>query len=84
MRLTTIVVCSALLACSAAPKKPVVAVGALELVPKILVLEGLSDGSDAVHPVPMMDYDKATCFKPAAWQQEKTYIKLLENFAGVK
>ncbi len=80
MRLTTIAVCSVLLGCATPPQKPVVSIGAID-IPAGHVLEGLSDGSDPIHPVPLADYDKATCFKPRAWELEKVYIKLMENFA---
>ncbi len=82
MRLITIAAFSLLLGCSTLPAKPVVSVGALELVPAARIIEGLSDGSDPLHPVDLSEYDKATCFKPRAWEQEKAYIKLLEDFAN--
>lgn len=65
------------------PDKPVVETGSLALVgpqEDWHVLAGLSDGSDMIHRASLLDYDKAQCFKPRAWEEIKVYIQLLEAF----
>ena len=82
MRTIRIAVCSALLAgCAAMPSKPIVMVGGIDY-PRAEVIEGLSDGSDPVRRVPLSAYDKATCFRPADWEQWKSYVRLVEEFAN--
>lgn len=67
--------------CASMPDKPVVEIGQIDL-PKAQVWIGLSDGTNSESQVPLNDYDKATCFKPGAWADEKTYILLLERYAS--
>lgn len=80
------VACSLLLSgCASLPDKPIVETGALDLAgPREAwhVKTGLSDGSDPVNHTPLLDYDKAQCFKPHAWEDLKVYIQLLEQYAN--
>lgn len=66
--------------CQTLPEKPVVEVGAIDY-PAGQVIAGLSDGSDPDRRVPLGAYDKATCFKPEAWEPWKAYVQLLEHYA---
>lgn len=82
MRLKTTVCSLLLLGCASIPDKPNVEMGDLD-VPAGEVITRLSLGTERSVRKPLLEYDKATCFKPHAWEIEKAYIKLLENFANV-
>lgn len=69
----------ALSTCSSMPEKPVVAMALID-VPAQIAREGLSGQGD-INPVPLLEYDSASCFKPKAWEKVLVYIKLLELHA---
>lgn len=65
--------------CASMPEKPVVPMGVLD-VPAGIVREGLT-GEDDISHKPILDYDRASCFKPPAWEKVTVYISLLEIYA---
>ena len=81
MRLRTIAFSLLLVACQSMPEKPVVEVGDIDF-PASEVITRLSEGTEPSVRVPISSYDKATCFKPAPWEQVKVYLKLLEDYAS--
>jgi hypothetical protein len=80
MQLKTWLVVSLVVASSGCkiPQKPSVEIGVLDIPSREVIT--FVDDQEEPKRVPLESYDKATCFKPDAWEQVQVYIDLLEDY----